>query len=105
MLFQTFVVFLDLHLDLVAEVGNGALVALWFAGLAGIATVQKQQMMGVASILVWGDCLKLLFYGLGSRCLGETGAVGDPEDMGVDGDGWFAKPEVQDNIRGFRPDT
>ena len=35
----------------------------------------------------------------------EAGAVGDPEDMGVDRDGRLAERDVEHDIRGLAPDA
>ena len=35
----------------------------------------------------------------------EAGAVADPEDVGVDGEGFFAERGVEDDVRGLAADA
>jgi hypothetical protein len=51
---------------------------------------------------LFGDGFHQFFFDLLYRlALGKAGAVGDAEDVGIDGDGVFAKSGVQDHIGGF----
>ncbi len=52
----------------------------------------------------------MIFSSPSSTCRGvlpgaEAGAVGDAEDMRVDGDGWLAEGSVQHDIGGLAPDA
>src|SRR3982751_3459568 len=67
-----------------AEVADDAAPAFGLAGLADVAAVEDQQMVGGAAVrlrrLAVEDRLDLLDSPAG----GEAGAVGDAEDVGVD---------------------
>ena len=88
-----------------ANVDNLATVAIGFAGLANISTVEDEPVMGVEHKLLGHEShqcffdLKRVFAGC------ETGSVRDAENMSIDSHGWLAECIVKDDICGFAADA
>ena len=78
-----------------AEFAHRAGGAFRFACLAHVAAVQNEPVVGVAAPALGHHLLEAQLDRV--RCLRgcEAGAVGDPEDVGIDGDGALAEGLVQ----------
>src|SRR4029079_136999 len=88
-----------------ADVADETARAFRPARLADIAAVQDQPMMGMALALRRHHGVEHLLD-LGRGLAGsEAGAVADPEQMGVDGDGRLAEGGVEDDIGGLAADA
>src|SRR5262245_57010802 len=88
-----------------ANVANETTRTVRPARLADIAAVQDQPMMGMALALRRHHRLEHALDFGGGLAGSETGAVADPEDMGVDGDGGLAECRVEDDIGGLAADA
>lgn len=75
------------------------------AGAAGVAAVEDEVVVGVVEEGL-GDALQeAVLDGAGGGAGGEAGAVGDAEDVGVDGDGGVAEGDVEDDAGGLAADA
>src|ERR1700674_5978427 len=81
-----------------AEVDDDAFPTTGQPRLAEVTPVQNQPVMRVVPEFVRRELDQLaldFFRGLARR---QTGAIGDTEDMGVDGDGGVTEGDVQDDV-------
>ena len=62
-------------------------------------------MVGVQEVVRRDGLEQFFFYGKYGCAFGEAGAVGDAEDVGVNGHGRFAEGGVQDDVGGFASDA
>ena len=87
------------------QIRNYAGLATWFAGDTGIAPVQYQPVMGVLFEFIRYQAQQVLldFSHILAGC--DSGPVGYPEDMGVDGNGWMAEGRVEYDIGCFTTHT
>ena len=88
-----------------AQIAHRAIGATRRAGLADMAPEQDQPMMGVLQILLRNDLIELVLDLIGRLAGGQAGAVGNPKNMGVDGDGGLAEHGVENDAGGFAPDS
>ena len=87
-----------------AQIGDQTLLAQRAAGEAGVATVQDEPVVGVQK----GSARARLPSASSRRRAGSCrapgrGAVADPEDGGIDGDGRLAKGNIEHHVCGLRP--
>ena len=61
-------------------------------------------MVGVAFPMIGGPLYQPLFDFQRRLSRRQAGAVGNPEDMGVDGDGRLAEGDVEHHVGGLAPD-
>ena len=61
--------------------------------------------MGVLAVIPGHDFQQLMLHFLDILARGQAGAVGDPEDVGVHGDGGVAEGNVQDDVGGLAADA
>src|SRR6185312_3226816 len=92
-------------LEVFAEVLDEALRAGGPEGGADIAAVQDQPVMRVALELVGGVRRQGVLDGARGLAGGEARAVGDAEDVSVDGDLGLAEDDVENDIGGFAADA
>ena len=73
-----------------------------FAGLADVAAVEDEPVVGDGEFVL-GDVLDEFALGLegGFAVVGKPDAVGDTEDVGVDGKGGFVEDYGGDDVGGF----
>ena len=73
-----------------------------FAGLADVAAVEDEPVVGDGEFVL-GDVLDEFALGLegGFAVVGKSDAVGDTEDVGVDGKGGFVEDYGGDDVGGF----
>ena len=88
-----------------AQREQGATGAARFARYAGVATVQDEPVVSSEQV-VFGYAAHQLLLALVDvvRC-SEPEAVGDAEDVRVDGDYWLLVERVQDDVGGFAADS
>src|SRR5690554_7861384 len=91
---------LGLLLEL-AEVLDHTAAAAGLARYAGVAAMQDQPVVGVLAELLRHVAQQLLLHFDHVLALGDAGAVGDPEDMGVHGDGGLAEGGVENDVGGL----
>ena len=61
--------------------------------------------MGVLAVIPGHDFQQLLLHFLDILARGQAGTVGDPEDVGVHGNGGVAEGNVQDDVGGLAADA
>jgi hypothetical protein len=67
--------------------------------------VQDQPVVRIAAERLRNDFLELGFHLVDGLAGGETGAIADPEHMGVDGEGLLAERGVEHDISGLSADA
>jgi hypothetical protein len=67
--------------------------------------VQDQPVVRVAAEGLWHDLLELRLDGVDRLAGRESGAVADPEDVGVDGERLLAEGGVEHDVGGLAPDS
>ena len=88
-----------------AEVGEGALGAEGALGFAGVAAEEDEPVVGAGTKLRGDVALEVAFDGFGGLALREAQAVGDAEDVGVDGDDGLVVNDGGDDIGGLAADA
>ena len=88
-----------------AQVDDDTFPAAGQPRLTDVAPVQNQPVMRIVPEFVGRelDQLVLDFFRVPARR--QAGAIGDAEDMGVDGDGGMTEGDVLDNVCGLAADT
>ena len=84
-----------------AQVGDRAGRAVRLARLAHITSVQDQPVVRIQLEFIRHQSQQAFFnlkHGL-SRC--DAGAITDPEDMGVNCNGWLPEGRIQDDVGSF----
>ena len=86
-----------------AKISHNALIAMGLAGRANVAAMQNQPVMGIFQ-KGFRDVLQQLFLHGQRRFTGRQAcSVRNPENMGVNRDGGFAKCGIEYDIGGFAP--
>jgi hypothetical protein len=67
--------------------------------------VEDQPVVGVAAKRLWHDLLELGLDDVDVLAGREAGAVADPEDVGVDGEGFLTERGVEDDVGGLAADA
>ena len=75
------------------------------ARLADIAPVQDEPVVGVVAEPFGHEPRQALLDCAHRATRGQAQAIGDPEDVGVDGDGRLPEGGVQDDVRGLASDA
>src|SRR4051794_1070439 len=73
--------------------------------LAHIASVQNQPVVRILNKLRGHKFQQPVFHFGDILARGDSSAVCNPEDMGIDSNGWLAECRIQDHVRGLAPDT
>src|SRR5688572_29643575 len=84
-----------------AKVANHAAPAFGATRLADVPAVQDQPVVRMATIRLRHQLVELGLYGGRVLAGGEAGAVGDPENMGVDRECLRSERAVHDDIGGL----
>jgi len=84
-----------------AKIGDDAARTFRLAGDTNVAPVQDQPVMCAVQVMLWRDPHELGFDGVRCFAVSKASAIGDTKDVGIDGDGAFAKNFHQHDIRSF----
>jgi hypothetical protein len=88
-----------------AQVADDAFAALGLAGDAHVAAVEDQPVVGVAQVFLGDAAQQALLDFDDVLAGGEAGAVGEAEDVGVDGHRRFAEDGVEHHVGGLAADA
>ena len=92
---------LFVKLRVVAEVGDEAGAAAWFARDADVAAVQDKPVVRVQQVFGRHARHQPFFDGKYGFARRNAGAVGNAKDVGIDRHYWLTEGGVQDDVRGF----
>ena len=85
----------------VAQVTEDTAITFWFSRNTGISAMQDKPVMGVFLEAIGHGLKQCIFNSKYIFSNGNPGAIGNPENMGVNGNGGLPKGGVQDYVGGF----
>lgn len=88
-----------------AVIDDYAFRACWLTRLAGITAVENQPVVRALAVFLWSGAQQFSLHFEGRFARRQSGAVADPKNMRIDGDGWLTKCRVQYHVGGFAPNT
>lgn len=88
-----------------APLRDDAVPAFRHTGLADVTPVQDQQVVRVEQQIGGDAGDQPVFHGARCGSMGESGAIGDAKDVGIDREGWLAERHIQHDVGGFAADA